>query len=376
MRKYTIPVSMEVEYLVSTSSTQRLGDHLGSTSLTTDSNGNKISEIRYKPWGETRYTWTDPALDTTPVYAMTRYQYTGQFSYEAEFGLYFYNARWYDSQLGRFAQADTIVPGVWNSQSWDRYAYTLNNPLRYTDPTGHWSESEIKKYLRKTYGKNWEAYYAAWQQDTIFWDMLLQAKDGDILVASTEGTLGPGRFMATEDGSFTFVGLNGEGLEQYQGNGPYMLINTDRTYTTHHNVPPGTPQSWHQGMIYKQPQFDYSSGVPVFTGRYRVVRISPNGEWDPQWTGGSGLPWAGTGGVGLLITAGKALGWKFVQGISGPWGWAMAVLGGAGWFSNSVLQYQVTVTVSYQPGLLGSPSPFPMPLPPRNPFNLPFVHER
>jgi hypothetical protein len=129
-------------------------------------------------------------------------------------------------------------------------------------------------------------------------------------------------------------------------------------------------------MTYKQPQFDYNSGVPVFTERFRVVTISPNGEWDPQWFGGSGLPWASTGGVGLLITIGKALRVKAVQGISGPWGWAMVVLGDAGWVSNSVLQYQVTVTVSYQPGLLGSPTPFPVLLPLRNPFNLPFVHER
>jgi len=127
MRKYTIPVSMEVEYLV--------GDHLGSTSITTDANGAKVSEKRYKPWGETRYTWTDPSLDTTPAYTMTRYQYTGQFSYEAEFGLYFYNARWYDSQLGRFAQADTMIPA--GTQGWDRYAYVNNNPVRNTDPSGN-----------------------------------------------------------------------------------------------------------------------------------------------------------------------------------------------------------------------------------------------
>jgi RHS repeat-associated protein len=54
------------------------------------------------------------------------------------FGLMFYNARWYDPALGRFAQADTIVPeqtqGV---QAWDRYAYTNNSPVRYTDSTGH-----------------------------------------------------------------------------------------------------------------------------------------------------------------------------------------------------------------------------------------------
>ena len=47
----------------------------------------------------------------------------------------FYNARWYDPALGRFAQADSIVPG--GVQGLDRYAYVNNNPLRYNDPTGH-----------------------------------------------------------------------------------------------------------------------------------------------------------------------------------------------------------------------------------------------
>jgi len=53
----------------------------------------------------------------------------------AGFGLMFYNARWYDPALGRFAQADSIVPG--GVQGLDRYAYGLNNPSRYTDPSGH-----------------------------------------------------------------------------------------------------------------------------------------------------------------------------------------------------------------------------------------------
>ena len=61
--------------------------------------------------------------------------YTGQ--YEAEAGLYFYNARWLDPKLGRFAQADSIVPDQGSPQSWDRYAYVNNNPVRYSDPSGH-----------------------------------------------------------------------------------------------------------------------------------------------------------------------------------------------------------------------------------------------
>jgi len=80
----------------------------------------------------------------------TRYTYTGQYTYLDAFGLYFYNARWgacperwpqaasrRDPALGRFAQADTLVPGAGNPLAWDRYAYTLNNPLRYSDPSGH-----------------------------------------------------------------------------------------------------------------------------------------------------------------------------------------------------------------------------------------------
>jgi hypothetical protein len=49
----------------------------------------------------------------------------------------FYNARWYDSYLNHFTQPDSIVPDPYNPQDWDRYSYVRNNPLRYTDPSGH-----------------------------------------------------------------------------------------------------------------------------------------------------------------------------------------------------------------------------------------------
>ena len=52
VRKYTIPQPMMVEYLVLTNSTRRLGEHLGSTSIPTDSNEAKVSEMRYMAWEE------------------------------------------------------------------------------------------------------------------------------------------------------------------------------------------------------------------------------------------------------------------------------------------------------------------------------------
>ena len=102
------------------------GDHLGSTSVTADKNGNELSRTSYYAWGTTR---------SSAGVQETDYGYTGQMQVG---DIYYYNARWYDPQLGRFMQADTIVPPHQGTQGFDRYAYVNNNPLRYTDPSGHW----------------------------------------------------------------------------------------------------------------------------------------------------------------------------------------------------------------------------------------------
>jgi RHS repeat-associated protein len=105
-----------------------LTDHLGSTAITATSGGGWYSELRYYPWGGTRYS-----TGTTP----TSYRYTGQ--REAEVGLYYYGARFYDPALGRFIQADTIIPNPGDPPSFDRFAYVRNSPLNYIDPSGHLS---------------------------------------------------------------------------------------------------------------------------------------------------------------------------------------------------------------------------------------------
>jgi hypothetical protein len=51
-------------------------------------------------------------------------------------GLVHMNGRVYDPELGRFLSADPFVQDASNAQSWNRYAYVLNNPLSMTDPTG------------------------------------------------------------------------------------------------------------------------------------------------------------------------------------------------------------------------------------------------
>jgi RHS repeat-associated protein len=65
----------------------------------------------------------------------TELNYTGQRLDST--GLLFYNARYYDPQVGKFISSDTIVPKVSNPQAFNRYGYAYNNPLKYTDATGH-----------------------------------------------------------------------------------------------------------------------------------------------------------------------------------------------------------------------------------------------
>jgi RHS repeat-associated protein len=97
------------------------GDHLGSTSVTS---GAQPSSQTYYPYGGVR-------SGTLP----TDYTFTGQKA-DSD-GLMYYNARYYDSAIGRFTQPDTIVPNPYNPQDLNRYSYARNNPLKFIDPSGH-----------------------------------------------------------------------------------------------------------------------------------------------------------------------------------------------------------------------------------------------
>jgi len=110
-------------------------DHLGSISMITDAGGAVLERLSFDAFGKPRNAnGTDAATPITSSHA-TR-GYTGH-EMDASTGLINMNARLYDPVLGRFISADTIVPSPGNMQAYNRYAYVLNNPLAYTDPSGH-----------------------------------------------------------------------------------------------------------------------------------------------------------------------------------------------------------------------------------------------
>jgi len=99
-------------------------DSLGSTSTMSASDGTAISSIAYFPFGLTR----TGSVNTTKEFTGQRLDSTG---------LYYYNARYYDPQIGRFISPDATGQDLNNPQTLNRYSYCVNNPLKYTDPSGH-----------------------------------------------------------------------------------------------------------------------------------------------------------------------------------------------------------------------------------------------
>jgi RHS repeat-associated protein len=136
--------------------------------------------------------------------------YTGQ-RWEAGIGLYDYNARYYDPALGRFVQADTVVPSMESPQDLNRYSYVRGNPLKYTDPTGHITEQEAPEANgivaeMAAYGidifVDWKSAYGAWIGGNWLIDELRLFKRAVLDFAGSFSDTSPGHFRDfTMDGN-------------------------------------------------------------------------------------------------------------------------------------------------------------------------------
>jgi RHS repeat-associated protein len=104
---------------ISTNRNYFLKDYLGSTSVLTDSTGNIVERGQYEAFG------------ASIAATVTRYSYTGR-EVDPITGLFYYRARWYDSQQGRFLSEDPL-DSVGNT---NLYSYVNNNPVINVDPLG------------------------------------------------------------------------------------------------------------------------------------------------------------------------------------------------------------------------------------------------
>lgn len=113
-------------------------DHLGTVRLVTDQNANVVSRHDYLPFGE---EIMNAAGRTTAlgfgVPDDVSQRFTGK-ERDVESGLDYFGARYYGSGMGRFTSPDSpSYANRMNPQTWNLYAYGLNNPLIFVDPDGH-----------------------------------------------------------------------------------------------------------------------------------------------------------------------------------------------------------------------------------------------
>ncbi|MDE1327265.1 RHS repeat-associated core domain-containing protein [Vibrio aestuarianus] len=115
-------------------------DALNSVDMITDGYGVVVERRSYDTWGKQRkVAWREDGPLDVVQQAITNRGYTGHEEI-VEVGLVHMNGRVYDQELGRFISPDPFVQAPYITNSFNRYAYVMNNPLKYTDPTGYFWE--------------------------------------------------------------------------------------------------------------------------------------------------------------------------------------------------------------------------------------------
>jgi RHS repeat-associated protein len=150
-------------------------------------NGHADATALLKPDGTIAATYYYDAFgnitDTTGV-ASNTITFAG-YQYDKETGLYYLNARMYDPKTARFLQEDTYTGDRNDPLSLNLYVYCHNEPLMYSDPTGHsWISDrwdDVKKWGKKA--GNALADGAEWFADKASdaWDTTKKAINDNII---------------------------------------------------------------------------------------------------------------------------------------------------------------------------------------------------
>ncbi|MBQ8957954.1 MAG: hypothetical protein IJ057_05575 [Bacteroidales bacterium] len=165
----------EVQYI--------LKDHLGSYTAITDDESDMVLEQIFDAWGNPRdpATWTGYTVPEPVEGPMLDRGFTGHEHHYA-FGLINMNGRMYDPIMSSFLSVDNYVQSPETMQGFNRYAYCLNNPLRYTDPDGEWVQYVVGGLLGA-----WNGYSIGRAAGLSGWDLAWSTIGGAVVGTATAG---------------------------------------------------------------------------------------------------------------------------------------------------------------------------------------------
>ena len=112
-----------------------------------NASGTKLISYTYDAWGNFTTTYSNGGASTSAIYNPFRYR---SYYYDTELGLYYLNSRYYDSNTGRFINADVHINANRDILGFNMFAYCGNNPVMGYDPTGEINWSLIGKIALTT----------------------------------------------------------------------------------------------------------------------------------------------------------------------------------------------------------------------------------
>ena len=105
--------------------------------------GTKLISYTYDAWGNFITTYHN-GTSTSSVAAKNPFKYRGYY-YDAETRFYLTGTRYYDPEIGRFINADSVISGTGESvHGYNLFAYCFNNPVNMSDPSGNWPKWATK----------------------------------------------------------------------------------------------------------------------------------------------------------------------------------------------------------------------------------------
>lgn len=251
-------------------------DHLGSSNVITDSSGNQVQYSEYTPYGSLAKNELANPQAGSPV----NHYFTGKELDST--GLYFYGARYYDPEIGRFITSDTIVQAPYDPQSLNRYAYARNNPINLIDPTGNWSWKKFWNSFAGGVVGAIVAIVAAPFIGPVFAGMIAGAMGGMTTAGISGGDIGQGAYMGAAFGFGT--GLAGWGVSEAFGNVGRQIFDSSVVIAS---GAIGISQGGAEGFLGGVAGSSLVTGIAA-TATYGAASSapeapSPQGFWDTVW---------------------------------------------------------------------------------------------
>jgi RHS repeat-associated protein len=175
-------------------------DIRGSTVAMTDSAGVVTDGYAYDSFGVLANEDTDSPQS---------FRYLGRYGImQDSSGLCFARARFFSPQLGRFLTKDPLTGRDNDSQSFNRYVYALNNPLRFADPSGLTArEGNFNPYAAEA------AYWAAYNESASWMAPYLRVLEAAGIAASVALDIAP-LLLELRAATFTYLAVRGPSVIQ------------------------------------------------------------------------------------------------------------------------------------------------------------------